>query len=102
MQITLSGNKPVPVPGTYHKRVMFAVHVYTAEGNIIEQCVLQFYHSQNQYPVVERRYKVDNTQPIKNLLFDENEEDFNLYSDMCRLIWPILSDEDEVTVIKLF
>ena len=103
MHIILQGNLPVSIPRQFHlKRVEFVVNITTDDRREIEECTLQFYHSKGLGEPVERKFKLDRTQPIKNLLFDLDETEFKLYADMCKVVWPILIEDDEVVIISLF
>jgi hypothetical protein len=103
MQLILQGNLPLSMPKKfYRKGVIFSVYINPLHGKEFEACTLQFYHSQNLFEPVERNYKPDRTQPIKGLFFDENEAEFILSADMCRLVSPVLDADVEVVLIKVF
>jgi hypothetical protein len=103
MHIILQGNLPVSIPRQFHlKRVEFGVNITTDDRREIEECTLQFYHSKGLVEPFERKFKLDRTQPIKNLLFDLDETEFKLYADMCKVVWPELIEDDEVVIIPLF
>ncbi len=103
MQIILRGNLPGTLPRQYLLRpVIFGIHITTESGTEFEECTLQFYDALKQITPIERKFKRDRTQPVKNLFFDVDETEFKLPADTCRVVWPELSEEDEVLVIPLF
>jgi hypothetical protein len=103
MEIILPANLPAAIPKKiYLKNGSFSIHINTIYQNTIDNCTIQFYHSQSLYPPFERKYLRDPQQPIRNLLFDTDESDFKLCADMCKVISPILDKDDEVVMISLF
>jgi hypothetical protein len=103
MQIILSGNLPASIPKKYlFKQGTFSVHINTIYQNEIDSCTVEFYHSQELVPPFQRKYQRDKAQPIRNLLFDLDETDFKLCADMCKVISPVLDEDDEVVIIPLF
>jgi hypothetical protein len=89
MQIIPDGNQPGPIPHRLQmKQAIFSVYINTENGSEIDTCTIQFYHSQTSSPPIARKYLRDKSQPIKNLLFDVDETEFQLSADMCRAISP--------------